>query len=130
MEVRKLNSNVSVLKPKQSQKAPQPNHNHVKVVHRRRMAVIGIIFVVILLVFGIQIFSAHQTYANTVERIELSKKKLSKQKSTQNDLKLEVSQLHDTNYLEKYIREKYMYSKPGEQIYNLPDDVKTTTIQK
>ncbi|WP_338231939.1 FtsB family cell division protein [Companilactobacillus muriivasis] len=130
MEIRKLNSNVSVLQPK---KAPTPNpshHNYVKKVHRRRMAMIGIVFAIILVVFGVQIFNSHRTYANTMEQIEISKQKLDKQKSTQRDLKLEVSQLRDTNYIEKYIREKYMYSKPGEQIYNLPDDVKTTTIQK
>lgn len=130
MEVRKLNSNVSVLQPKKS-KSPNPNrNNYVKKVHRRRIAMIGIIFAIILIVFGVQIFNAHRTYANTMDQIEVSKQKLSKQKSTQIDLKLEVSQLHDTNYLEKYIRQKYMYSKSGEQIYNLPDDVKTTTIQK
>ncbi len=130
MEIRKLNSNVSVLQPK---KAPTPNpghHDYVKKVHRRRMVMIGIVFALILVVFGVQIFNAHRTYANTMEQIEVSKQKLEKQKSTQRDLKLEVNQLHDTNYVEKYIREKYMYSKPGEQIYNLPDDVETTTIQK
>ncbi|KRN97934.1 FtsB family cell division protein [Companilactobacillus kimchiensis] len=130
MEVHKLNSNVSVLQPKKPQsKKPDPNR-HIKVVHRRRILMIGIIFVIILVVFGVQIFNSHRTYTNTMEQIEISNRKLDKQKSTQKDLKLEVNQLHDTNYLEKYIREKYMYSKPGEQIYNLPDDVKTTTIQK
>jgi len=129
MEVHKLNSNVSVLQPKKSQ-TQKPDHNHAKVVHRRRILVIGIVFVIIMVVFGVQIFNAQRTYANTEEQIEVSNQKLAKQKSTKDDLKLEVSQLHDTNYLEKYIREKYMYSKPGEQIYNLPDDVKTTTIQK
>ncbi|APU70741.1 hypothetical protein LCR01_02180 [Companilactobacillus crustorum] len=130
MEIRKLNSNVSVLQPKKSQ-TPDPNHkNHRKVVHRRRIAMIGIIFVIILVVFGVQIFNAHRTYANTLGQIEVSEQKLGKEKSSQQDLKLEVSQLHDTNYLEKYIREKYMFSKKGEQVYNLPDDVKTTTIQK
>ncbi|AUI72571.1 hypothetical protein COSHB9_04840 [Companilactobacillus alimentarius] len=131
MEVHKLNSNVSVLKPKQSQTPPSPKpNNYVKKVHRRRIAVIGIVFAIIMVVFGVQIFNAHRTYANTMEQIEVSKTKLNKQKSLQSDLKLEVSQLHDTSYLEKYIREKYMYSKPGEQVYNLPNDVKTTTIQK
>ena len=129
MEVRKLNSNVSVLQRKKSQ-TPNHHNNYVKKVHRRRILMIGIIFVIILTVFGVQIFNAHRTYTNTMEQIEVGKQKLDKQKSTQQDLKLEVSQLHNTNYLEKYIREKYMYSKPGEQIYNLPDDVKTTTIQK
>lgn len=130
MEVHKLSSNVSVLQPKKSQ-TQKPNHNnHSKVVHRRRILLIGIVFAIIVVVFGVQIFNSHRTYANTMEQIEISNQKLAKQKSTQKDLKLEVSQLHDTNYLEKYIREKYMYSKPGEQIYNLPDDAKTTTIQK
>jgi len=131
MEVRKLNSNVSVLQPKQSQPAPKPGRkSYAKKVHRRRIIMIGVIFAVIVIVFGVQIIGAHNTYTSTMGQIEVSKEKLAKQKSTQNDLKLEVSQLNDTNYLEKYIREKYMYSKPGEQIYNLPDDVKTTTIQK
>jgi len=131
MEVRKLNSNVSVLQPKQSNSSPKPGRdNYVKKIHRRRIVVIGVIFAVIVLVFGVQIVSAHNTYNNTMGQIEISKVKLAKQKSTQSDLKLEVNQLHNTSYLEKYIREKYMYSKPGEQIYNLPDDVKTTTIQK
>jgi len=131
MEVRKLNSNVSVIQPKQSQPSPKSGReSYVKKVHRRRILMIGIIFAVIVIVFGVQIISAHNTYTSTIGQIEISKQKLAKQKSTQNDLKLEVSQLHDTNYLEKYIREKYMYSKPGELIYNLPDDVQTTTIQK
>lgn len=130
MEIRKLNSNVSVLQPK---KQPAPDHdrqNYVKKVHKRRIIMIGVVFAVILVVFGVQIFNAHRTYANTVSQIEVSKEKLAKQKTTQSDLKLEVSQLHDTNYIEKYIREKYMYSKPGEQVYNLPANVPTTTNQK
>ena len=130
MEVHKLNSNVSVLQPKKSQVQKPNNNNHTRVVHRRRILLIGIVFAIIVVVFGVQIFNSHRTYANTMEQIEISNQKLTKQKATQRDLKLEVSQLHNTNYLEKYIREKYMYSKPGEQIYNLPDDVKTTTIQK
>ena len=66
MEIRKLNSNVSVLQPK---KAPTPNpghHDYVKKVHRRRMVMIGIVFALILVVFGVQIFNAHRTYANTM----------------------------------------------------------------
>ncbi len=34
----------------------------------------------------------------------------------------EVTKLHDTDYVARYAREKYMYSLPGEFIIKLPED--------
>ncbi|WP_125567098.1 FtsB family cell division protein [Companilactobacillus insicii] len=130
MEVRKLaNSNVSVLEPKQKKTSTKPSRsNFEKKVHKRRLVTIGVLFAIVLLILGSQIVSAHMTYTSTAQKIEVNQKKLSKQKATQSDLKVEINQLKDKNYLEKYIREKYMYSKPGELVYNLPDSV--NAIQK
>ncbi|MDN6712837.1 MAG: septum formation initiator family protein, partial [Lacticaseibacillus paracasei] len=38
-------------------------------------------------------------------------------------LKVQVDQLHNDDYTAKLIREKYLYSKQGEIIFNLPDKV-------
>jgi len=130
MEVRKLaNSNVSVIEPKQKKTSTQPGrHNYEMKVHRRRLAAIGVLFAIVLFVLGSQIVKARMTYSSTQQSIAVSQEKLNKQKAVQSDLKVEINQLKDTNYLEKFIREKYMYSKPGELIYNLPDSV--NKIQK
>lgn len=130
MEVRKLaNSNVSVLEPKQQKTSTKPSRsNFEKKVHKRRLVALGVLFAIVLLTLGSQIISAHMTYTSTAQKIEVNQKKLNKQKATQSDLKVEINQLQNKNYLEKYIREKYMYSKPGELIYNLPDNV--NAIQK
>ncbi len=34
----------------------------------------------------------------------------------------EVTKLHDTEYIARYAREKYMYSLPGEFIIKLPEE--------
>ena len=34
----------------------------------------------------------------------------------------EVTKLHDSNYVARYAREKYMYSLPGEYIIKVPDE--------
>ena len=34
----------------------------------------------------------------------------------------EVTKLHDSDYVARYAREKYMYSLPGEYIIKVPDD--------
>ncbi|WP_125587956.1 FtsB family cell division protein [Companilactobacillus jidongensis] len=130
MEVRKLaNSNVSVLEPKQQKTSTKPGRSDFeKKVHKRRLVAIGVMFAIVLFTLGFQIISAHMTYTSTAQSIEVSQKKLNKQKATQSDLKVEINQLKDKNYLERYIREKYMYSKPGELVYNLPDNV--NAIQK
>jgi Septum formation initiator len=129
MEVHKIaNSNVSVLKPIQKSKMSASRKNYIRKIHKRRLTFIGIAFAIVISILGFQLISAHRAYSETTNNIEISRQKLDKQQAVQGNLKVEKSQLKNTSYLEKYIREKYMYSKPGEQIYNLPDDA--NTIQK
>ncbi|APX71206.1 septum formation initiator family protein [Companilactobacillus allii] len=130
MEVHKLaNSNVSVLEPKSKKTSMQPGRSkYERKIHKHRLVAIGIVFAIVLLGLGSQIVKANMTYSSTQQSITVNKKKLSKQKAAQSDLKIEINQLQDTNYLKKYVREKYMYSKPGELVYNLPDSV--NEIQK
>ncbi|KRK65004.1 hypothetical protein FC72_GL001631 [Companilactobacillus tucceti DSM 20183] len=127
MEVHKLaNSNVSVIKPKHTNTSKNTGRiDYVKKIHKRRLTAIGVIFALVICVLGFQIINAHQAYSRTVDNIAVSQKKLEKQRATKSSLKVEKAQLSDKSYLEKYIREKYMYSKPGEQVYNLPDSANT-----
>lgn len=127
MEVHKLaNSNVSVIRPKQTNTSKNTGRiDYVRKIHKRRLGAIGIVFVLVICVLGFQIINAHQAYSRTVDNIAVSQKKLDKQQATKSDLKVEKAQLNNKSYLEKYIREKYMYSKPGEQVYNLPDAANT-----
>lgn len=122
MEIRNTaNSNVSVLTPKRDSiaKTNQNESDYVAKVHQRRLILLGALFAIVILFFGSQIILSQRTYSQTNAQVEQSEQKLKKQKATEKDLKVQLNQLQDTNYLEKFIRDKYMYSKPGEQVYNL-----------
>ena len=54
---------------------------------------------------------------------EEANKKLEKVKAKNANLKEQIKQLNDEDYLRKLIREKYSYSRDNEIIYNLPTDV-------
>lgn len=97
-------------------------NQQIKHVHRRRLLVIGIFFSVIFLLLGFQIFRTQRLTASIVQEKNVSQQKLEKVTDQRKDLKQQVKQLQDADYLQKLIREKYYYSKNGETIYNLPND--------
>lgn len=98
------------------------NNQRIKHIHRRRLLVIGIFFSAIFLLLGFQIFRTQQLTANIVQQKDISQQKLEKVTDQRKNLKQQVKQLQDADYLQKLIREKYYYSKNGETIYNLPND--------
>ncbi|WP_125706956.1 FtsB family cell division protein [Companilactobacillus zhongbaensis] len=123
MELRNsANSKISLLSDKRDSisNAGNTQSSYETKVHQRRLIFIGALFAVVILVFGTQIIKSQRDYSQTNQQVELNQAKLKKQQSTQKDLKVQLNQLQDTSYLEKYIRDKYMYTKPGEQVYNLP----------
>ena len=48
--------------------------------------------------------------------------KIASLKEEQEKLNLDLKKLEDPEYVARYAREKYMYSKEGEIIIRLPDD--------
>ena len=48
--------------------------------------------------------------------------KIASLKEEQEKLNLDLKKLEDPEYVARYAREKYMYSKDGELIIRLPDD--------
>lgn len=86
---------------------------------RRRLTVLIMIFIPLLTLFLSNMFSYwSQIYKNIHEKKELDKKYIeviAKEKMLQS----EITKLHDDEYVAKYARERYLYSKDGELIIKL-----------
>ncbi|QFP79081.1 FtsB family cell division protein [Latilactobacillus graminis] len=105
-----------------AQRVMQNQADHVNHVHQRRLWILGIVAILVVLICGVQILQAHRSLAEIKETAATKEKTLKKAKTTESDLKIQVKQLQDSNYLAKYIRYKYYYSKDGETIFSLPQD--------
>ncbi|KRM00026.1 FtsB family cell division protein [Liquorilactobacillus satsumensis] len=94
--------------------------SRVRIVHRRRLIFIGIFVALTAFFCGYQIIHTHFLTANLEAQVKSARSKLDQEKQTRVNLKQQVKQLNDQDYLQKLIREKYYYSKDGETIYSLP----------
>lgn len=93
-----------------------------RLVHRRRLLAIFAIFILCLIFFGVQIMRAQNTNRQLQAQVTQQQKALREVQSTKQNLKVQVDQLHDDDYLNKLIRYKYDYSKNGEIIFSLPEN--------
>lgn len=81
------------------------------------------------LVFGSIIGSlSYSFFSNVSKIIEIKKEKVALKeklvnlKDEEDKLNSDIKKLRDPEYVARYAREKYMYSKDGELIIRLPDD--------
>lgn len=88
-------------------------------IHKRRCKRIVAVFLVVFLIFGIQIFQSKRMLADINGNIQQAQARLSDQKEKNQDLKHEIKMLHDPEYIQQVVRSKYNYSKKGETVYNL-----------
>ena len=88
-------------------------------VHKRRCQRIIAVFLVIFLIFGIQIFQSKRTLADINGNIRQAQSQLTKQKQKNQQLQRQIKLLHNPEYIQQVIRAKYNYSKKGDIIYNL-----------
>lgn len=103
----------------------------VPVKAKRRLVLFGPIAVFII---GYSIFTLVTTsidlYRLDKEEKELSEK-LSNLKSDAKSLKTEINKLQDKEYIARYAREKYLYTKNGEYVIKISDDgTKVTKVKK
>lgn len=96
--------------------------NKVKSKARKRMFFLGVasIFVIVAMTFTIgkywiEIFEKYQ------EKKELDNE-LTSLKEKEEELKVDANKLQNPDYVARYAREKYLYSKDGEYILQIPDD--------
>ena len=91
-------------------------------IHQLRRTIGWALTAFILVVFVGICFTHWKSYQVTASELAQSKTTLKKNKAESKTLAQEIKNLHNDSYLQKYIREKYMYSKDGELIFNLPDE--------
>ncbi|WP_270774248.1 FtsB family cell division protein [Weissella confusa] len=93
-----------------------------QVVHLRRRVVLVAVMVVVTIFAMVNYHTQYVKYEAASQSLETAKSNLDKANKTNANLKQEVKDLGDNSYLEKLIREKYMYSKDGEVVFNLPGE--------
>ena len=83
---------------------------------------------IIFLFFGTIIFTLGYTLFNNLQQINSmsnQKKELKKEKTSlkeeQESLEADIERLSDPEYIARYAREKYFYSKDGELILRIPE---------
>ena len=78
--------------------------------------------VVIVALMVVSTFSyCKEIYDKYKEKTELEKK-LAVLKKKEKELKLDASKLQNPDYVARYAREKYFYSKNGEYIIKIPEE--------
>ena len=89
---------------------------------RRRMLFLGLtsIIVIVATTFTIGKYWV-EIYDKYKEKKEL-KEKLVSLKEKQDELQVDADKLQDPDYIARYAREKYQYSKDGEFILKIPEE--------
>ena len=88
---------------------------------KRRLSVFGVLSIVCILYFLFSLFySLYQIYELNREKhsLEVEYKEL---KEEAEQLQVEIEELNDPEYIARYARENYLYSKSGEYIIKLND---------
>ena len=92
-----------------------------KEVHRVRRNRIIAAFVAIFAFLGVQIGVTHAQTEHINSQVQTSKKSLKKINNQKQVLISKRNDLKDPDYVAKLVRFKFLYSKPNETIYNLPE---------
>ena len=92
-----------------------------KEVHRVRRNRIIAVFVAIFAFLGVQIGVTHAQTEHINSQVQTSKKALKKINNQKQVLITKRNDLKDPDYVAKLVRFKFLYSKPNETIYNLPE---------
>lgn len=92
-----------------------------KEVHRIRRNRIIAVFLVLFALLGIQLTVTRVQTQRINEQVQTQKKSLSQIDKQKRDLTAKRDDLKDPDYVAKLVRFKFLYSKPNETIYNLPE---------
>ena len=103
---------------------------HRQAIFRRRR--LGLLFVIALLIFGFVGFQLFQDQQKVTKLESIKKEALADQKVIADnvaELKTEVEQLQDEDYVAKLARSKFFYSEDGETLYPLPGQTQNSESQ-
>ena len=86
-----------------------------------RFLVFGVAFIIISGTVALSISKLwSEIYQKYKEKKDLDQK-LVELKSQEKELKVDVEKMQDPEYIARYLREKYLYSKDGEYIIRIPE---------
>lgn len=88
---------------------------------KRKILLMSIVYIIIggILLYNIG-STSYQIYGKLKEKKEFTNK-LAKLKDKEEELEGTVTKLQDPDYVARYAREKYLFSKDGEIIIRIPD---------
>ena len=92
----------------------------------KRMLVFGFFSVVIISVVFISILKIVNQIVMKYNEANDLEKKMADLEEKEEDLNNEIKRLQDEEYLARYAREKYFYSKDGELIIRIPTEEEET----
>ena len=88
---------------------------------KRNFIIISIVYLILgFLLVETVVKTSIELYTKSKEKREF-KEELSILKEKEEELKGQVNKLQDPDYIARYAREKYLYSKDGEIIIRIPD---------
>lgn len=93
-----------------------------KIKTRRRLLILGLmsIFVIVVMTFTIGRYWV-EIFEKYNEKNNLDKE-LTSLKEKEEELKVDANKLQNPDYIARYAREKYLYSKDGEFILQIPKE--------
>lgn len=103
-----------------AQATPRAAKPKMSRVHKRRLIWLVSLFVLILAFGGWQLYRVHSQIITSQAQVTKARSELHQVKAKKSDLKVQVDQLRNSDYLAKLVRQKYMVSKSGEVIFELP----------
>ena len=96
--------------------------NNSRVKARKRMLILGLSSIVVIFTmtftigkYWIEIFEKYQEKKTLDEELTRLKEK-------EEELKVDANKLQNPDYVARYAREKYLYSKDGEYILQIPEE--------
>ena len=89
---------------------------------RRRLLLLIVLFLGLLSYVSINLFRVWLQVIDNNSTIASLTSQYDELMEQEKQLKSDVSKLQDPNYVARYAREKYLYSKDGELIIRLPDE--------
>ena len=92
---------------------------------KKRLIILGPLSAAIIIFFIAQFFFYSYKIYDLNKELNHKKKEYNSLKADEKELRTEIDKLQDSDYIARYARENYSYSKNGEYIIKINDEEKT-----
>lgn len=97
---------------------------------KRRLMIFGILSIVFIVYFCVTMISYIVNYSSLKNEENNLNKELINLQNEKKELKTEILKLNDPDYIVRYAKEKYLYSKDGEYVIKIEDNNIFETTEK